>query len=172
MKKILDAAIREKYRLYSLQQEECFKKKIRVYMGSMNITAIALSRQCDFPDGAITAMLQNQQLIRRNHVSRIAKVIGMAQDDLMGPEISCAEPALSLMWDAPRVISLLDRIQQKRQTRSRLADKIDAILTDVERIETQIATLETEMDYLLVEMSALVKGQDWIPDGEPHALAT
>ena len=172
MQKRHDAATREKYHLYCEHQEQRFRQQIRKYLASEQITATALSRKCDLADGAITAMLHNEQFIRRNHVSRIAKVTGITEEELVGPEPSCPEPVPSPMWDAPRVTTLLDAIGQKRQTQRRLADEIDAILTDVERIETQIATLETEMDYLLVEASALVKGQDWMPDGEPHALAT
>ena len=173
--RVITQAMREKYGLYSACQDEHFKQKVRAYLVSEELTATTLSRLCDFKsEGAISEMLRGGQFIRPPDARIIARVMEITEQELVGAETSCPEPALSLpfIWDAPRVTALLDAIGQKRQTQRRLADEIDAILTNVEMRETEIATLETEIDYLLLEVSARVKGQDWIPDGEHHPLAT
>lgn len=95
MQKEIDAATREKYHLYSAQQDTHFKQKMYAYIASEDTTAVALSRKCDFAPGAINAMLHNEQFIRRNHVSRIVKVTGMTEEELMGPETACVLECVS-----------------------------------------------------------------------------
>ena len=163
--RVITQAMREKYGLYSETQDEHFKQRVRAYLVTEKITATALSRQSDLASACINEMLKGTQFIHPRYARNIARVMGITEEELVGPESASHEPVLSRMRDVPRVISLLDHIGRKRQTQRRLAEKIDGMLTDV-------ATLETEIDSLLLEVNAIVKGQEWIPDGGHHALDT